>query len=167
LWLLAVTERNLGDTAGERATLERLAEQEDDFVELFTRLIDLAEAGKDWAAVNRYAERLMAINPLLALPNRALAESGVALGRNEQAISSYRKLLLLDPPDPAEVHYQVARLLHARGGSEAEARRHVLQALEDAPRYRAAQRLLLEIEAAGSTSTNGSVHTVLNGSGQS
>jgi hypothetical protein len=53
---------------------------------------------------------------------------------------------LLDPPDPAAAHYQLARLLHARGGSESEAKRQVLESLEDAPRFRDAQRLLLEIE---------------------
>jgi hypothetical protein len=36
--------------------------------------------------------------------------------------------------------------LHARGDAEAEAKRHVLQALEEAPRFREAQRLLLELE---------------------
>jgi tetratricopeptide (TPR) repeat protein len=89
----------------------------------------------------------VAINPLISLPYRALAEAGVATGNLEQAITAYRKLLLLDPPDPSEVHYQLARVLHARGGSEAEAERQVLQALEDAPRYRDAQHLLLEIKA--------------------
>jgi Flp pilus assembly protein TadD len=97
--------------------------------------------------VTKYANRLLAINPLISLPHRALAEAGVASGNNEQAITAYRKLLLLDPPDPSEVHYQLARLLHARGNSEVEAGRQVLQALEDAPRYRDAQRLLLDIEA--------------------
>jgi len=70
----------------------------------------------------------------------------VVTGNREQAIAAYRKLLLLDPPDPSEAHFQLARLLHARGGSEAEAERQALQALEDAPRYRDAQRLLLEIK---------------------
>ena len=88
---------------------------------------------------------LLAINPLISLPHRALAESSMATGDSAQAITSYRKLLLLDPPDPVDVHYQLARLLHARSGSEAEAERQVLQALEDAPRFRDAQRLLLEI----------------------
>jgi uncharacterized protein HemY len=54
---------------------------------------------------------------------------------------------LLDPADAAQVHYQLARLLHARGNAEAEAKRHVLQALEEAPRFREAQRLLLQLEA--------------------
>jgi tetratricopeptide (TPR) repeat protein len=145
LWLLAVTQRNLKETNAELATLQKFAEQESDFVDLFARLIELSEAQKDWPAVTKHAERLLAINPLLSLPWRALAEAAVASGKNEQAITAYRKLLLLDPPDPGEMHFQLARLLHARGGSESEARRHVLQALEEAPRFRDAQRLLLEI----------------------
>jgi hypothetical protein len=37
-------------------------------------------------------------------------------------------------------------LLHQRGDSELEAKRHVLEALEEAPRFREAQHLLLELE---------------------
>lgn len=146
LWLLAVTERNLQETNAELATLQQFAEQESDFADLFARLIELSEAQADWPAVTKYSEKFLAINPLVSLPYRALAEAGAALGKNEQAITAYRKLLLLDPPDPVDVHFQLARLLHARGDSESEAKRQVLQALEDAPRFRAAQRLLLEID---------------------
>jgi len=96
--------------------------------------------------VTNYADRLLAINPLSPVPHRGLAEAGAALGKNEMAITAYRKLLALDPPDPTETHYQLAKLLHARGNSEAEARRQVLQALEEAPRFRDAQKLLLEVE---------------------
>jgi hypothetical protein len=52
-------------------------------------------------------------------------------------------MLLLDPPDPAEVHFRLARLLRKAG--DPAAKRHVLQALEEAPRFRDAHRLLLEI----------------------
>jgi tetratricopeptide (TPR) repeat protein len=83
---------------------------------------------------------------LITAPYAALAEAGAASGKTGEAIDAYRKLLLLDPPDPAEAHFQLARLLHAQGGSETEARRQVLQALEEAPRFRDAQRLLLKIE---------------------
>jgi tetratricopeptide (TPR) repeat protein len=146
LWLLAVTERNLRDTNAELATLEKFAARESDFADLFARLIDLSRERKDWPAVTKYAGRLIAINPLTPLPHRALAEAGVAMGNNNEAIVAYRKLLVLDPPDPSEAHFQLARLLHARGDSEGEAKRHILQALEEAPRYRDAQRLLLELE---------------------
>jgi tetratricopeptide (TPR) repeat protein len=150
LWLLAVTQRNLGETNAEQATLEKFAMQEADFVRLYVRLIELSEAQKDWPAVTKYADRLLAINPLISLPHQALAEAGAALNKPDQAITAYRKLLLLDPPDPVAAHYQLARLLHTRGGSEFEARRNVLEALEDAPRYRDAQRLLLEMDAGNS-----------------
>lgn len=145
-WMLAVTERNLHDTNAELATLQKFAAQESDFTDLFSRLIELSRQRQDWTAVTNYAERLLAINPLSPVPHRALAEADTALGNNEPAIAAYRKLLLLDPPDPAETHFQLAKLLHARGGSEAEAKRHVLEALEDAPRFRDAQRLLLDLE---------------------
>ena len=147
LWLLAKTERNLNDTNAELVALTKLAERESDFVDLYLRLIELSATAKDWATAVKYSKLLLAVNPLIAAPYGALAEAEDALGNGEQAIEAYRRLLLLDPDDPAEVHYQLARLLHARGNAEAEAKRHVLQALEEAPRFREAQRLLLQLEA--------------------
>jgi tetratricopeptide (TPR) repeat protein len=146
LWLLALVERNLNETNTELATLEKFAAQESDFEELDVRLIELCGARKDWTNEIKYAEQLLAINPLIVAPYAALGEAGAASGKNDEAIDAYRKLLLLDPPDPAAAHYQLARLLHARGGSESEAKRQVLESLEAAPRFRDAQRLLLEIE---------------------
>ena len=91
------------------------------------------------------AERFLAVNPLLPQPYRLLARASEQLGRSAPGIRSYEKLLLMDPPDPADVHYQLARLLHQKGDS-APAKRQVLQALEEAPRYPNALKLLLEIE---------------------
>ncbi|HUC86523.1 MAG TPA: tetratricopeptide repeat protein [Candidatus Acidoferrales bacterium] len=164
LWLLAVTQRNLGQTNAELATLKKFAAQESDFADLYSRLIELSEGQKNWLEVTKYAEQLLAINPLSSLPYRALAEASVAAASDDhavsgmsragetpapssdQAITAYRKLLLLDPPDPVEVHFQLAKLLHARGDSEDEAKRQILQSLEDAPRFQKALSLLLEIE---------------------
>jgi len=146
LWLLAATERNLKQTNAELATLKKFAERESDFVDLYLRLIELSLAGKDWPSAAKYANLLLEVNPLIPAPYKALAEAGDALGNKDQAIEAYRRLLLLEPADPAEVHFQLARLLHGRGNAETEAKRHVLQALEEAPRFREAQRLLLQIE---------------------
>ncbi|HUD45241.1 MAG TPA: tetratricopeptide repeat protein [Candidatus Baltobacteraceae bacterium] len=146
LWLLALTERNLKETNAELATLQQFAAQETDFADLYLRLIDLCGARQDWPDEIKYAQLLLEINPLITAPYSALAEAGAASGKTGEAIDAYRKLLLLDPPDPAEAHYQLARLLHAQGGSESEAKRQVLQALEEAPRFREAQRLLLQLE---------------------
>jgi tetratricopeptide (TPR) repeat protein len=156
LWLEAVADRNLNDTNGEWALLQKFAAQETDFEELDLRLIELAGARHDWQDESKYAQHLLQINPLISEPYTALAQTGTATGEQDEAIEAYRKLLLLDPPDPVDTHYRLALLLHERGGAENEAKRHVLQALEDAPRYRDAQKLLLEIEAAQITPQKGS-----------
>ncbi len=91
LWLLAVAQRHLNKTNAELATLEKFALQESDFQDLYGRLIELTEVQKDWLAVTKYADRLLAINPLISLPYRALAEAGVATGNTNQAITADRK----------------------------------------------------------------------------
>jgi hypothetical protein len=83
------------------------------------------------------------VNPLVAPPYRFLAQAAEAAGRIPAAIEASSVLLRLDPPNPAEVHFALARLLRKVG--DAGARRHVLEALEEVPRNRAALRLLLEI----------------------
>jgi uncharacterized protein HemY len=60
-------------------------------------------------------------------------------------------LLLLDPPDPADLHYRLAKLLRQKGDNTA-AKRHVLQAIEEAPRFPEALKLLLEINQGSSAS---------------
>jgi len=54
------------------------------------------------------------------------------------------------------VHFRLARLLRQR--SDPAAKRHALQALEEAPRFRDAHRLLLEIngDLPGAKETAGS-----------
>ena len=54
----------------------------------FQKTGGLSEARKDWPAVTEYAGRLLAINPLISLPHLALAEAGVATGKNNQAITA-------------------------------------------------------------------------------
>jgi hypothetical protein len=50
------------------------------------------------------------------------------------------------------VHFRLARLMHSN--NDPAAKRQVLLALEEAPRFRAAHRLLLELAQAEATSTN-------------
>jgi tetratricopeptide (TPR) repeat protein len=142
--LLARVHRALGEKAAEKKALLAAASLQSDAVEVYARLIELAREDRDWPAVARNAERLLAVNPLVAPPYRALAEASAAQGQNDPAIAAYRTLLQLDPADPADVHYQLARLLRETGSPEA--RRQTLQALEEAPRFRGALKLLLEID---------------------
>jgi tetratricopeptide (TPR) repeat protein len=141
--LLAEVHRGLHETNLEYEVLSKLAALSADATDAYLRLMELGAAKKDWPVVLQNAERFLAVNPLIPQPHRFLAQASEALGKNDQAIQSYQVLLLLDPPDPADAHFRLARLLHQTG--DPSAKRHVLQALEEAPRFREAHRLLLEL----------------------
>jgi tetratricopeptide (TPR) repeat protein len=143
--MLATAQRALNETNDERQTLTRLAAIQDDAIDAYLRLMQLDEARRDWPAVAENAERYLAVNPLIAQPYRYLARASEALGRPIPAIRSYQRLLLLDPPDPADTHFRLAGQLRGQGNLGG-AKRQVLEALEEAPRFRDAQRLLLDLE---------------------
>lgn len=141
--LLAEAHRRLGETNDETRVLAELANIEADAVEAYGRLMELGARAKAWEMVSTNAGRYLAVNPLVPLPYRFLAQACEANDQTRTAISAYETMLQLDPPDPADAHYRMARLL--RKESDPSAKRHLLQALEEAPRFRDAQRLLLEI----------------------
>jgi tetratricopeptide (TPR) repeat protein len=141
---LAAALRALNDLPGERAVLAQWAEVDDEATEAYLRLMELAAAEKDWPTVARNSERFLSVNPLVPPPYRYLAQAAAGMEDDSSAVVAWRTLLQLDVPERADGHYQLARLLHKRG-DEAEARRHVLMALEETPRYREALRLLQDI----------------------
>lgn len=142
--LLAVTHRQLGETESERAVLDKLVEIDADAADARLRLMELAEEREEWKIVADHAAQTLAINPLIPAPHRQLAKAAEALGNRPVAIDAYRALLLMGPLDPAETHFRLARLLHQEGQLET-ARREVVTALEQAPRYLDAHRLLLQM----------------------
>ncbi len=143
--LMAAAHRGLNETEQERIALGRLARIESNAVGAYLRLMELDTTAQDWTAAARNAQRFLAVNPLVPQPYRCLAKASQELGHDVEAVQSYETLLLLNPPDPADVHYRLA-LLHKKAGNPA-AKRQVLQALEEAPRFRDAHRLLLELTA--------------------
>ena len=144
--MLASVYRNLGQTNEEQQVLREFAKRDDTATDAYQRLMELGKAEQDWPGVELNAERYLAVEPLVALPHRFLAQAAEKLQEVPKAISSYRALLELGPADPALVHFKLAALLQSNG--DPEARRQVLQALEEAPRYREALRLLLQIDQA-------------------
>ncbi len=142
--MLAESHRRLGETADEERMLNKVAELCSDAPEAYARLAEIAAERKDWKAVLLNAERFTAVNPLAPAPHRSIAEAREATGDKPGAIRAYRTVLALNPPDQPEIHYRLARILHATG--DAAAKREVLLALEEAPRFRAAHALLLELE---------------------
>ena len=72
-----------------------------------------------------------------------MALSAQQSGNTAATLRPLKRLLLLDPADPVDLHFRLATALADM--APAEAKRHVLQALEDAPRFRAAQKLLTRL----------------------
>jgi tetratricopeptide (TPR) repeat protein len=150
--IAAVSHRELGDADGERKALETLAVKDGDVTDAHLRLMEMGEETQDWHLVATSARRLLAVNPLIVAPHRSLARSAEELGRRDDAIRSYRALLEFDTTDPAHTHFRLATLLREAGQLE-EAKRQVLMALDEAPRYREAHQLLLALTAGGNMET--------------
>ena len=144
LVLLARVHRELKETPQERAALESLAKLTDDSVDLFARLAELSSQADEWEATRQFAHRWLAVSPRQPAPHRIAAEAAEKLHDDHLAIESYRALLSLNPIDVADLHLKLATALQ-RTGDLAAAKRQVLLALEEAPRFRAAHRRLLEI----------------------
>ena len=146
--LLAIVFRRLSDPAAEHKVLEELAMRDGDAVTAYLRLMELDQASGDWRGVAKNARRFLAVNPLVPTPHRQLARAAEHLGDRDDALTAYREVALLDDTDPAEVHYHLATLLRDAGKLQ-EARREVLKSLEEAPRFREAHQLLLEMVEPG------------------
>lgn len=142
--LLAGVHRALKESADERKMLEKHVALDADGIEPRLRLAELAEQAGDWKAVRSYAEQILGINPLVPTPHRLLAKAAEALQDRPLQIESHRTLLTLDPLGKAEHHFNLAKLLLEEKQLPA-ARNEVIRALEEAPRFREAHSLLLQI----------------------
>jgi tetratricopeptide (TPR) repeat protein len=156
--LMAAAHRGLNDVENERSELERLAARASDAVPAYLRLMELGEKTGDWEAVLLNAQRMLAVNPLVPAPHRYLAQAAEKLGKNAEAIRAYKALLHFDTTDVAETHFRLAQLLRDADERNA-AKRHVLMALEDAPRFLAAHELLLELAGGESVSAGATPNT--------
>ncbi|RTZ67854.1 MAG: hypothetical protein DSZ35_05635, partial [Verrucomicrobia bacterium] len=141
--MLARAHRELGQAEDELAVLEQWAAIEDAATKLYGRLMEIHAEREDWAAVDRLARRFFSANPLSPIGHRFMALTAQQTGRRADTIRPLRRLLLLDPADPVDLHFRLATALADTAPDKA--RRHVLQALEDAPRFRAAQKLLIRL----------------------
>ena len=140
------------------AAVYRARVQNDRLIDILTRYLAISEHGMaeaeelgrllQEAGRNReaayYFERSLDVGPYNREVQVLLAELYADLGRTAQAVKARRAVLGLNPVDRAEAYYQFAVSLEADRRVQA-AKRAVLQALEIAPGYRDAQRLLLKI----------------------
>lgn len=148
--LLARAYRELGQSEKERETLEAWSQRDGEAMDAYLRLIELARAENEWPAVYANAKRILAVDPLTPAPHRYLSEAAEQLDKPHDAIAAYQALLEFDTVDRVDAHYRLARLFDEQASAD-RARRHLLLALEEAPRFLAAHRLLLKLTEAGST----------------
>lgn len=139
----AAAHRALLQPQQEAATLRELAWRSGEALPTYLRLLEIDRQAGNWAQLLTNSHRVLAIDPFMkeAHWNRALAWD--ALDEGEQAAASYQRLLKLKPVNPAEVNFHLARALLPSDALRAKHR--VLDALADAPRYKAARELLLQM----------------------
>lgn len=105
----------------------------------------LVEAGRKKDAADVLA-RLNYIYPLDNEAHQLLGSFWLEQGNASGAMREFRAVVAHNPIDPAEAHYDLARALN-RNHQPDQAKDELFTALEAAPGYRPAQRLLLELTA--------------------
>ena len=103
----------------------------------------LSEAGRRADAIETL-EALIYIWPADEELHSDLGQYLLEEGRTKEAAREFEALLAMGPHDKAAAHFQAAQAYHKLDDSE-KARRHVLLALEVAPSYTPALKLLVEI----------------------
>lgn len=103
----------------------------------------LEEAGRKKEAADAL-ERLNFIYPMDPVQHQKLGDLWLDQGNAPGAIREYQAVLARNPIDPAQAHFNLARAFKANR-QEDQAKDEVLAALEIAPGFRPAQKLLLEL----------------------
>ncbi|MFB3828622.1 MAG: tetratricopeptide repeat protein [Bryobacteraceae bacterium] len=142
--LLAAAYAAKGDKAAAIRELEAYARTGGRTPDALKKLAALLEDAGRPAEAAAALERLNYITPMDAEAHGRLGELLLARNKPEAAAREFRAVLAGGPLDPAAAHFALARALRAAGRS-AEAQDELLAALEAAPGYRPAQKMLLEI----------------------
>jgi len=133
-----------GDKAAAIAELERYEKvggRNPDSLELLAK--DLQETGRPAEAADAL-NRLNFIYPMDAAAHTSLGGLWLGQGNAKGAVREFAAVVAHDPLDPAQAHYDLARAYHANKEDE-QAKDELLAALEAAPGFRPAQKLLLEL----------------------
>jgi tetratricopeptide (TPR) repeat protein len=151
--LLAQAYEAKGDKQAAIAELERYVKaggRNPESIKKDAKLLEEAGNKKEAAAV---LERLNFIYPM---DNAAHKELGALLLDGQKpagAVREYAAVVANKPIDPAQAHYDLARAYHLNKEDE-KAKDELLAALETAPGFRQAQKLLLELSAESGTQPN-------------
>ena len=142
--MLAEVHKRLGDIDAEREALWTLVSRSTKWLDQMLTLLDYEVEAENWPRVIQLADKVMAINPYITKSQKSMALGLTAQGQADRAVRTYERLLTLDPPNPAQVHFSVAKLVEK--SEPDKAKRHTLDALAEAPRYREALAMLLALQ---------------------
>jgi len=143
---LAQIARDRGDLRAALAQVQRVTARGETAWEANLLEAELRERLGDSVGTRAPLERLIWILPYDLPVHVRLAELAARTGDHALEIRERRAVTQLDPPDPLDAHYQLARAL-ASGGDATGARRELLGVLEQAPAFEKAQALLLELRS--------------------
>jgi tetratricopeptide (TPR) repeat protein len=133
-----------GDRESARKELEQYAEVGGRKPETLLKLAKWQkEAGARKDAI-RTLERLIYVYPIGEELHQTLGDLYLAEGNIPNAIREFGAVVASNPVDRAGAHFNLARALHSAKRME-EAKEQLLLALEVAPGFRPAQKLLLEL----------------------
>ena len=90
-------------------------------------------------------DRLNFIYPMDAEAHRSLGDLWLEQGNVKGAIREFEAVLARNPLDPAQAHFDLAQRVSWRTSRPEQAKDELLAALEAAPGFRPAQKLLLEL----------------------
>ena len=133
------------DKAGATATLTEYRKMGGESPDLLHQLATLEEEQGDKTAAAATLDGINYIYPEDEGLHRHLGELYLAQNNNTGAIREFTAVLALKPLDKATAEFNLAQAYFAQG-DKAKAEESVLAALEVAPGYRPAQKLLVQIE---------------------
>jgi len=150
---LADAQLAKGDKQGAMVTLTEYEKMGGQSPETLSQLASLQEElghAKEAAAT---LDRINYIYPESEGLHRHLGELWLAQGNYAGAVREYTAVLALKPLDKASAEFELAQAYFAAGEKD-KAEESVLLALETAPGFRPAQKLLLQIKSAENKETN-------------
>ena len=141
----------VGNKAAARETFRAYAKEGGRDPELLKYLAQLEEEAGDKALAAAALQRLIYVSPVGDEDlHKRLGEYYLALNQPRRALAAFQAQLASKPVDPAGTYYNLARSYLALSRRQ-EAQDYLFQALEAAPGYKPAQKLLLELESKSRT----------------
>lgn len=141
---LAKAQEEMGDHAAAVSALETYWRQGGYSPESLKRLAGwFREAGRSRDAIDVY-KSVHLVDPLSEESHAEFGDLLLEQNRADEALREFAIVLALNPHDKASAYYRMARAQHALGNRE-QSQAQLLLALDVAPNYRPAQRLLLEV----------------------